>query len=82
VADPTPLEAALRTVIRDLGDLAKPCALVGGLAVSVRAEVRFTRDVDIAVRVASDAEAEALVHDRGFDRNQDLAAKLAGLLGT
>jgi hypothetical protein len=29
--------------------------------VSVRAEVRFTRDVDLAVQVSSDAEAEAVV---------------------
>jgi hypothetical protein len=32
---------------------------------SVRAEVRFTRDVDIAVAVGDDAEAEALVHGLG-----------------
>jgi hypothetical protein len=37
--------------------------LVGGLAVSVRAEVRFTRDVDIAVAVADDAEAESLTYE-------------------
>ena len=36
-------------------------ALVGGLAVSARCEPRFTRDVDLAVAVADDAEAEALV---------------------
>lgn len=36
-------------------------ALVGGLAVSVRTEPRFTRDVDLAVIAASDAQAEALV---------------------
>ncbi len=36
--------------------------LVGGLAVSARCEPRFTRDVDIAVAVDSDARAEALVH--------------------
>jgi hypothetical protein len=36
-------------------------ALVGGLAVSVRAEPRFTRDLDFAVAVAGDAEAERLV---------------------
>jgi hypothetical protein len=34
---------------------------VGGLAVSVRAEPRFTRDLDLAVAVASDLEAEELV---------------------
>jgi len=33
---------------------------VGGLAVSVRLEPRFTRDADVAVAVASDAEAEAV----------------------
>ena len=36
-------------------------ALVGGLAVSVRVEPRFTRDVDLAISVADDAAAEALV---------------------
>jgi predicted nucleotidyltransferase len=35
--------------------------LVGGFAVSARAEPRFTRDVDIAVAVDDDAGAEALV---------------------
>lgn len=33
-------------------------ALVGGLAVSVRTEPRFTRDIDLAVAVADDTEAE------------------------
>jgi predicted nucleotidyltransferase len=36
-------------------------ALVGGLAVSARAEPRFTRDIDLAVAVTSDDEAEAVV---------------------
>ncbi|MSQ03164.1 MAG: hypothetical protein EXR71_14955 [Myxococcales bacterium] len=40
---------------------ATPFAVVGGLAVSVHTEPRFTRDVDVAVGAASDAEAEALV---------------------
>ena len=35
---------------------------VGGLAVSARTEPRFTRDADLAVALASDAEAEALIH--------------------
>lgn len=38
-------------------------ALVGGLAVSARVEPRYTRDVDLAVAVASDAEAERLVYE-------------------
>jgi hypothetical protein len=36
-------------------------ALVGGLAVSVRTEPRFTRDLDFAVAVANDAEAAQYV---------------------
>lgn len=38
-----------------------PCAVVGGLAVSVRAEPRFTRDADLAVAVANDEGAESVV---------------------
>lgn len=36
-------------------------ALVGGWAVSVRAEPRFTRDIDVAVAVGSDNDAEQLI---------------------
>lgn len=36
-------------------------ALVGGLAVSVRSEPRFTRDVDLAVAVKDDQQAEGVV---------------------
>jgi hypothetical protein len=38
-------------------------ALVGGLAVSIRAEPRFTRDVDIALAIADDAGIEGLIAD-------------------
>jgi predicted nucleotidyltransferase len=40
-------------------------ALVGGIAVSVRTEPRFTRDVDLVVAVADDRAAEALVRHIG-----------------
>ena len=36
-------------------------ALVGGFAVSVRTEPRFTRDIDLVVAASDDAEAEAFV---------------------
>ena len=36
-------------------------AVIGGIAVSARTEPRFTRDLDFAVAVASDAEAERYV---------------------
>ncbi|MBL8899776.1 MAG: hypothetical protein JNM84_19250 [Planctomycetes bacterium] len=48
---------------RDLEARKTAFALVGGLAVSVRCEPRFTRDLDLAVAVASDLEAEALVRE-------------------
>lgn len=56
-------ERALRAIIVELGARGRAFALVGGLAVSIRAEVRFTRDVDIAVAVDDDADAEALVRE-------------------
>jgi hypothetical protein len=36
-------------------------AVVGGLAASARGEARFTRDVDVAVFVETDSDAEAVV---------------------
>lgn len=56
------LEAALRRIVGDLDALGMRWAIVGGLAVSARAEPRTTRDVDVAVAVTSDEEAEAMVH--------------------
>jgi len=55
------LFVALRRVLADLAGRKRQFALVGGLAVSVRAEVRFTRDVDLAVVVVNDADAEGLI---------------------
>jgi len=58
----TLLRPALERAIRDLLAQRARFALVGGLAVSVRCEPRFTRDLDLVVAVASDREAETLVH--------------------
>ena len=55
------VEAALRKAAKDLTGLGQRWAIVGGFAVSARAEPRFTRDVDIAVAVANDYAAESLV---------------------
>jgi predicted nucleotidyltransferase len=59
-------------------------ALIGGLAVSARTEPRFTRDVDWAVAVEGDAEAESVVHglvEAGYSIamtvEQDQAKRLA-----
>jgi len=56
------LESLLRQITLLLNDQRQAWALVGGLAVSVRTEPRFTRDVDLAVSVSDDREAEALIH--------------------
>lgn len=58
----TPLRDALASIAPTLRKLDAKFALVGGLAVSVRTEPRFTRDIDLAVAVPGDKEAEALVH--------------------
>jgi hypothetical protein len=55
------LTAALRRAKLDLDAVGARYALVGGLAVSARAEPRLTRDVDLVVAVEDDAEAEAIV---------------------
>lgn len=55
------VEAALRRIASDLDTSRVRWALVGGFAVSVRTEPRFTRDVDVAVIVDDDPAAERLV---------------------
>lgn len=57
------VEGALAHVASELRRRNQPFALVGGLGVSIRGEVRFTRDVDLAIVVSSDDEAERLVRD-------------------
>lgn len=64
---------------------AKPWALVGGLAVGVRSEPRFTRDIDLAVKVADDAEAEALILtlcQSGYSVHAVIEQKKVGRLAT
>jgi hypothetical protein len=55
------LESALRRIATDLRQAGKSWALIGGLAVSARAEPRTTRDVDLTVTISDDKEAESLV---------------------
>jgi hypothetical protein len=62
MVEPAP-ELALAAIRDELTRRKRYFALVGGLAVSVRAEVRFTRDVDLVVLVSDDAEAESLIYE-------------------
>jgi hypothetical protein len=73
----------LRLVGRALDEGAHPWALVGGLAVSVRVEPRFTRDIDLAVAVPDDRAAEGLVADlvgAGFGLRLTLEQQALGRL--
>ena len=68
-----------------LADLGYPWALIGGLAVSARAEPRFTRDVDFAVALKSDRQAETLiraVQARGYRIDTVLEQEITGRLAT
>lgn len=53
----------LERAAADLKRLKARFTLVGGMAVSVWREPRLTRDVDLALSVAADSEAESLVRD-------------------
>jgi hypothetical protein len=54
---------ALSAIAAALRARKRTAAVVGGLAVSARAEPRFTRHVDLAVTVNDDKDAESLVRD-------------------
>ncbi len=63
------LQRALVRLATDLRQLDVRWALVGGLAVSARAEPRTTKDVDLAVAVENNPQLESLVRDllaRGY----------------
>jgi hypothetical protein len=70
----TRLEKTLLHLDADLRALGCRWALVGGWAVSVRAEPRPTRDIDVAIVVSSDSEAERValaLRLRGYRDNPD-----------
>jgi nucleotidyltransferase AbiEii toxin of type IV toxin-antitoxin system len=80
------VERALRRIVADLNAVEAQWALVGGLAVSARTIPRFTKDLDFAVAVADDGEAEDVVHrlrSRGYKPvellEQDYVKRLSGV---
>jgi predicted nucleotidyltransferase len=79
------LEKVLSDIYSDLRSEEVHCALVGGLAVSVRTEPRFTRDADLAVAVEDDRAAESLVHhlqNRGYTILAIVQQEATGRLAT
>jgi hypothetical protein len=86
VASPGPaLARALRQVRDELISDQVAFAVVGGLAVSARAEPRLTRDVDVAVAVADDQDAEAVIRRmlaRGYRVTATVEQRKTGRLAT
>ena len=83
--EPSRLLDVLRRAGEEFDRRRLPWALVGGLAVAIRAEPRFTRDVDLAVAVADDAAAEAMVGDlraQGYRLETTLEQEALGRLAT
>jgi hypothetical protein len=82
----TTLDAVLQRLATDLNDIGVRWALIGGLAVSARAEPRTTRDVDVVVAAEGDHEAEAAVlglRQRDYqDAGQMLEHAVTGRLAT
>jgi hypothetical protein len=81
----TELERSLRQVALDLESLDRRFAVVGGLAVAIRAEPRLTRDVDVALPVVDDADAEQVINalrGRGYDVVAIVEHEVAGRLST
>jgi hypothetical protein len=54
------VDDSLRRIADDLRDMQARWAVVGGFAVSVRSEPRFTRDADVAIAVDDDVAAERI----------------------
>ncbi len=79
------VEAALVRALVDLSDMGVGHALIGGLAMSVHTDPRFTRDVDFAVHTPTDEAAEALVYglgQRGYKVQTVIEQKVLGRLAT
>jgi len=81
-----PVDSALRRAVADLDALKVRWALIGGLAVSIRSVPRFTKDLDFAIAVANDSEAEDVVHQlrgRGYHPaeilEQEYVERLSGV---
>lgn len=75
----------MRRVVSDLEGAGLSFALVGGLAVGVRTEPRFTRDIDLVVAVDNDGEAEAVLlrlHSLGYTTFSTVEQRTTGRLAT
>ena len=79
------IEKALIRVDKDLRELGVHWALIGGFALAVRGVPRATFDLDIAVAISSDTEAEILVRSltaRSYSIRESIEQEATGRLAT
>lgn len=79
------LAAVIGRLAADLETIGRRWCVIGGLAVSARTEPRFTRDVDVAVAVPGDPDAESVVHrliQRGYRTLGVIEQQAVGRLAT
>ena len=77
----TQLERVLLQLRADLLQLGVGWAVVGGFAVSIRSRPRTTFDIDLVVSVATDRDAESLIHslrERGYVLERILEQEATG----
>lgn len=82
---PRPLDELFRRIVDDLNAMKARFALIGGLAISLRASPRATEDIDFSVVVDTDHAAETFtreIHGRGYIPLQVLENKATGYLAT
>jgi len=80
-----PIEQLLRRSVADLDSLAVRYAMVGGLAFGMRAEPRFTRDIDFTIAVDTEHDAEAVTGKlivEGYFPQYEIANRITGKLAT
>jgi hypothetical protein len=85
MANPPRLDDAFHLARNHLTECAADYALVGGLAVTVRTRPRFTEDIDFALAVHTDEEAELLIHalvGRGYQVEASVENESTGRLAT
>lgn len=80
-----PIEIHLKRVLIDLNELNAAYALVGGLAYGMRAEPRFTRDIDLTLLADNEEDAERIagqVIRGGYIPEMEIANRHTGELAT
>lgn len=80
-----PVEEMLRRIVADLENFETRYAMIGGLAYGMRAEPRFTRDIDFTIAVDREQDAEDFTGQlirEGYFPQVEIANRHTGKLAT